>query len=159
LLFYYTTADGLLAALETQRVPAPNALFLKSRSELEGSAAVIKEVLHEFIVGTTRPMAEVLTLAGELCEYPATTNSLYVTRLFAGPDVQSQWNEASNDGSGYAVGLEAAALAWRLEGEPDYRIAAVEYEPESQRAVIRHTLSTACEAITQSLNGIGPSGE
>jgi hypothetical protein len=156
-IFHYTTADGLLGIVKSNRLWASDVLYMNDSTEVEYGRNLIIEVAAA-VAGETK-----CELARTLCESIDTV--LYPVGLIGGGfyaacfceegDLLSQWRGYSGGIGGYSVGLEVRNLRrWGSEKSPDRRfvLRPVEYDPAAQMDLIRAFLLEIDAALAQLLD-------
>lgn len=108
-LFHYTSAESLLAILQTQTMFATERSFLNDPEEFEFGIRSVRLQIENCEIPT--PLTDQMLLA--LDEKLLDSLRVFVLSLSGNPDLLSQWRAYADDGKGYALGLDGAALRER----------------------------------------------
>jgi hypothetical protein len=138
-LFHYTTIEGLIGIIQSQRIWATNARYLNDASELRYAADLIEDRINDrrqFVSAEfwKKYYARVL----EQFEFFGYLQDYYVSCFCTKPDLLSQWMSYSGRGGGYAIGIRVEEL-----GEDDHlkaRLRRVLYDRDRQTTIVDEAL-------------------
>lgn len=152
MLFHYTTADGVLGILTSQRLYATGASYMNDASEWNYAQNVVSQVLDDKIDYAT-PELERTFLERCSREWWNPITSLYVVSFCEEGDLLSQWR-AYGGATGYSLGIRTGdwgfveqSLAMHGSG---VSLVEVLYEPEQQRSVAQDILEQAITSLHDS---------
>jgi hypothetical protein len=146
-LYHYTTSEGLLGILRSNRMWATHVSYLNDPSELRYARALIKSCVKE---RATQPHSEILSEFFALLLHILTTPSefynYYVVCFCEKGDLLSQWRTYSNRGGGYAIGFNANELGEKLTA-PIPLLRQIIYDEQTQREWVISTLDRTMAEI------------
>jgi hypothetical protein len=150
-LFHYTDGGGAKGIVETKRLWATSIRHLNDAKEVEYACSLLEEVLDEVRKCDWPESAKwfLETAGAEEVRNPY-RNMLkaYVVCFCAREDLLSQWRAYGDRGSGYCIGFDAGALARHPRSATDLILRRVEYDKDTQVALIR----SAVEGIASILS-------
>lgn len=148
LLFHYTSAQGLLAILESNKVWATNLRHMNDFSELDYAHQLISEVFDE-IGGSSEsePIGNFLNWCKQFFNPFETLFEGYGFCFCKEGDLLSQWREYAEKGTGYSIGFDNGLLAEALKGRTGTTVTKVIYEPVRQKEIVQNLLTVIIEEV------------
>lgn len=135
ILHHYTTADGVLGIIRTERLWATSARYMNDASEISYGRDLVCSVIREECSGQLGLVKEWLSGFEGVVERTHDRHETYITCFCEADDLLSQWR-AYGAGRGFALAFYAPPLS-RIEGSTIFR---VEYHRPTQEAAVRETL-------------------
>jgi Protein of unknown function (DUF2971) len=128
ILYHYTTCNGLLGILETNKLWASDVRYLNDSKEIDYGLEMIRSICHEFAPSISAAHAERLRTLTETLSVVDTT---YAACFCESDDLLSQWRAyGSGDGStGYSLGFQVDGLP----SGSGMSVDSVIYDPRHQR--------------------------
>jgi hypothetical protein len=153
-LYHYTTAEGLLGILETQKLWATHYAYLNDPSEVEYGRQLIIEFLTDErtrviqqpdFQGADRWMG-FLGLAEEaVLKARVQIGDPFLACFCEDGDLLSQWRRYGSDGRGYSLGVRPRALD--SLGSDGIRLLDVRYDKEEQKRMVSEILNAVFEHL------------
>jgi len=150
-IYHYTSAAGLIGILESGTLRGTSAAFLNDTSEIAYGLAVCREVLEQECSGpgdVDRMLrAQVDDALGD--DAPS---EIFITSFSAIRDGLGQWRGYGSAAGRYSIGVRPAQFSERdILRFPQ----AVDYDPESQHARIRHAIEVTRRHLQHSADDRG----
>lgn len=148
ILFHYTTSQGLIGILRSNRLWATHVGFLNDASEVAYADRIIKEFLKESARAATHPVLQEFYKRCLLAIDPFTGfRRYYVTCFCETGDLLSQWSSYADAGGGYSLGLSAKEIGRRPRKDHNFFLRKVVYDRKVQRTLVETTISRAVEIL------------
>lgn len=116
-LYHYTTAEGLIGILQSNKIWATSAMFMNDINEINYGTKLVKNMLYELKNTTSSSTQEYLIShlyekydPEQIVEKNLDT---YVACFSEKKDKLSQWKGFSNQGVGYAIGFDPKQLLFQ----------------------------------------------
>jgi len=143
-LYHYTTAQGLLGIMESNRLWATNVRFLNDPSEIDYAICIIRESL-----GSVPLPANFHDQVNYRLDESEAEARVYVCCFCLEGDLLSQWRGYGAQGGGYAIGFDTENFGDREVAMPPRPILRrVIYDRETQFRLIRTWLQAVCDLDT-----------
>lgn len=139
-LYHYTTSDGLLGILQTQRIWATESFYLNDSSEIDYGLSLVKETISDTYLYPkgTQELGQPI-LMGVMQHLSNRTEEIYVACFSEDGDLLSQWKGYAGFGEGYSVEFDASELTRHKRKYPHVNviISKVIYKREQQISMIK----------------------
>lgn len=114
-LFHYTSLEGFVGILTSQKIWVTEYSFLNDSSELEYGLSIVKNLLQSYISVQNEPyILGFLTSALEQLNNTKLSNQLYVASFSEHKDQLSQWKGYAQNGGGVSIGFDFKGLTrWK----------------------------------------------
>jgi Protein of unknown function (DUF2971) len=156
-IFHYTTAEGLLGIVRSNRLWASDLLYMNDSTEVEYGRKLIIEVAAGVADEAKCSMAQMLCKSIDTVLYPVgmVSGGFYAACFCAEGDLLSQWRGYSGGVGGYALGFRSRDLQPIRASTPERRfvLRPIVYDPNQQRELIRTFLLEVDAALTELLDG------
>jgi Protein of unknown function (DUF2971) len=137
-LYHYTTPQGLLGILCSQRIWATESSYLNNINEIEYGLRIAQETLETLTALNSG--FEKRIIKGTINRLSSKPDEIYVACFSEEQDLLSQWKGYSNFGSGYAIEFDSTELSRYKRKFPSANISIqrVEYDPSRQQELTAH---------------------
>ena len=147
ILYHYTTPEGVIGILSSNRLWATDIRYLNDSSELLYAYEITLQELHERGKESESQLINTLIEQVQSALHPSNKENIaYVACFCEKGDLLSQWRAYGNHVGGYAVGFQAD----RMKGSqfpPLFQLKRVIYKPEIQRSLIRDVINEVCDLL------------
>ncbi len=156
-IFHYTTAEGLLGIVKSNRLWASDLLYMNDSTEVEYGRQMIIDVAAAVAGEAKCSMAQMLCKSIDTVLYPVglVSGGFYAACFCEEGDLLSQWRGYSGGVGGYALGFRVRDLVMVRASTPERRfvLRPVVYDPSQQRDLIRTFLLEVDAALSELLDG------
>lgn len=157
MIFHYTTANGLLGVIKSNRLWASDVLYMNDATEVEYGRQLIIEVAAAAGAEAKCPMAQTLCKSIDTVLYPVgmVGGGFYAACFCEEGDLLSQWRGYSGGVGGYSLGFKVRDLQHWHQSTPErrYVLRPVVYDPAEQRELIRSFLLNVDVGLAELLAG------
>ena len=155
-VYHYTTPGPFQKMLETGTIWASHALYLNDPSELVHINKVLLRAARELVsrarTHTARQVLEIVS--GDKWLNRDEYRSVYVACFSERRDRLSQWRAYTDDGLGFAIGIDTGAH-FKVKGQEDLeaQLLRVEYNEDKQFEVAHAVLGRIVETLNEAGDG------
>nr|WP_256433563.1 DUF2971 domain-containing protein [Myxococcus sp. CA040A] len=152
ILFHYTTPDGLLGILKTEKLWFSQTGFLNDSVEATYAHSLICTAIDERLKSPPTPAVNELLLrarkSADIFGAKSSAISSYIACFCEEGDLLSQWRGYGSSGVGFSIGMQAQHLEASAHGDMKSRnLIKVIYNAQEQRDYIGQCLDKFCELV------------
>lgn len=136
-LYHYTSPQGLLGILQSQKLWATESLYLNDSTEINHGIELAEEIIDEKVLSVTSEVEKstLLDIKEKINDF---LGEVYITCFSENGDLLSQWKGYGSYGEGYSVEFEPKDLLRQKRKFPYVNIAIkkVIYDTQEQRELL-----------------------
>ena len=146
-LFHYTTPDGLMGVVQTNKLWATNTRYLNDFTEVRYTYNLLREMTGKISRQASPFIQDFLNRFIEELGFYDVIFDAYVFCLSEAGDQLSQWREYASRGIGYSIGFRGAGLKRSFGHRVGMKLLKVIYDKSKQMQIVERIIIDTCSFL------------